>query len=206
MRSSLVLLAWLVAACQEVTTDNFMNPAYGPPSTCGVIENLPGCDQGSISYNCSDDRPDGTDADTQRDPNLVCSNGTPGANGSALYCCIPISQYDTDCVPDPNIAGCIGAAVGFSCAGQDTLPTGPSDADPTIACSAAQANGGANEYCCNTAEPIQTCAVDPTVACAGVGVGYSCGSTDPPLDPSSGFVCTPAGTRGGDTNYCCVPQ
>jgi|HubBroStandDraft_6_1064221.scaffolds.fasta_scaffold12275_3 hypothetical protein len=177
----------LVASCQVTTTDNFVNPPPGPPATCATVAAMPGCDQGSVAYSCAGDRPDDGDAD------LVCSNGTPGALGATLYCCAPISQYYTQCIPDTTITNCSGVAIGFACSGGVT----PSDADPTIACSAEL--GGDGEYCCNTAQPIETCAVDPSVTCAGVAVGYSCadGST-PPLP--SGFACTQNGSE-----FCCSP-
>jgi hypothetical protein len=184
-----IFISILLASCQVTTTDNFQNPPPGPPDTCtAAASSMPGCDQGSITYSCSTDRPDDGDID------LVCSGGTPGALGSMLYCCVPISQYNTECVPDPTIAGCGGVAAGFDCTGGVT----PSDADPTIACSG---RIGTDSYCCNTEQPIETCAVDPTVACSGVGVGYSCadGST-PPLP--NGFTCTPSGTA----SFCCSPD
>ena len=198
MRNSFLSLI-LLAGCQVTTTDNFVNPPPGPPDSCTAIASLPGCDQGSISYSCASDRPDDGDA------NLVCSNGTPGALGAQLYCCAPFAQYDSACAPDPTLAGCGGVAMGFRCTGEGDPPTTPSDADPTIACSAAIADGGANRYCCNTAAPIATCAVDPSMACTGIAVGYSCAGSDAPFP--TGFTCTaqPA-AAAGQTGYCCMPS
>jgi hypothetical protein len=175
----------LICSCQVTTQDNFANPPPGPPATCAQIAAIPGCDQGSIAYSCSNDRPD------DGDPNLICSGGTPGALGAVLYCCAPFSQASTDCAPDTGIVGCGGVGIGFNCPN-----ISPSDADPTIACSAA--NNG--EYCCNTAQPIETCAVDPSVTCSGFGVGYSCADAATPPLPN-GFVCTQAGSA----SYCCSP-
>jgi hypothetical protein len=181
-----IIVLSLLAACQVTTADNFENPPPGPPASCMAIAAMPGCDQGSLAYSCAGDRPDDGDA------NLVCSSGTPGALGATLYCCAPISQVDTQCAPDPTISGCGGVALGFQCTGGVT----PSDADPTIACSA-ELGGGA--YCCNTAQPISTCAVDPSVACSGVAVGYSCANgASPPLP--AGFACSAKGT-----SFCCAP-
>lgn len=181
-----ILLVLFIAACQVATTDNFENPPPGPPESCTPIAAMPGCDQGSVAYSCAGDRPDDGDS------NLVCSRGTPGALGATLYCCAPISQYTTQCAPDPTIAGCGGVALGFQCTGGVT----PSDADPTIACSA---DLGGSAYCCNTAQPIPTCAVDAGVACAGAAVGYSCADgSSPPLP--SGFTCTSSGS-----SFCCAP-
>jgi hypothetical protein len=175
----------VITACQVTTADNFENPPPGPPASCMAIAAMPGCDQGSLAYACAGDRPD------DGDPDLVCSSGTPGALGATLYCCAPISQASTQCAPD-LIAGCGGVALGFHCSGGVT----PSEADPTIACSA-DLGGGA--YCCNTAQPIPTCAVDASVACAGPGVGYSCATgSSAPLP--SGFACT-----GNGSAFCCSP-
>jgi hypothetical protein len=182
-----IIALLFVAACQVTTTDNFPNPPPGPPASCTPAAALPGCDQGSIAYACTRDRPDDGDA------NLACSSGTPGALGATLYCCAPIAQASTECAPDPAIAGCGGVAIGFACSGAVT----PSDADPAIACSA---DLGGGTYCCNTAQPIATCAVDPTVACAGVAAGYRCaGGSAAPLP--GGFTCTPSGQDG----FCCAP-
>jgi hypothetical protein len=182
------IITLLLAGCQVSTTDNFVNPPPGPPESCTVIAAMPGCDQGSVAYSCATDRPDDGDA------NLVCSDGSPGALGATLFCCVPISQYNTECVPDTMVAGCGGVAVGFDCTGGVT----PSDADPTIACS--RELGGDGEYCCNTAQPIETCAVDPTVTCTGAAVGYSCADgSSAPLP--SGFDCVLAGAA----SYCCAP-
>ena len=177
----------LICSCQVTTQDNFQNPPPGPPDACTQIAAMPGCDQGSVAYSCVDDRPDDGDI------NLVCSDGTPGALGATLYCCAPFSQSNTECAPDLALVGCSGVAIGFSCSGG----VSPSDADPTIACSAAQ-NGG--EYCCNTAQPIETCAVDPSVTCTDFGVGYSCADASAPPLPS-GFTCTQAGSA----SFCCSP-
>ena len=189
MRIFMVLA--ILPACQVTTTDDFTNPPPGPPDTCTVIASLDGCDQGSISYACKSDRPDGSD------PNLVCSNGTPGAPGTTLYCCAPYAQDASECAPDTTIPGCGSIAIGFRCTGA----VSPSDADPTIACSSATTG----EFCCNTAAPIATCAVDPTVGCAGIDVGYSCTGADMPLP--TGFTCVAQPASAPDqTSYCCAPS
>ncbi len=197
MRTTFSILVF-ATACQVTTTDNFANPPPGPPDSCTVIASLTGCDQGSVSYACKSDRPD------DGDPNLACSNGTPGAPGTTLYCCAPYAQADSECAPDTALAGCSGVAIGFSCTGGGDPSTSPSDADPTIACSAAMQGDGAKQYCCNTAAPIATCAIDPTIACLGIEVGYSCTGSDVPLP--SGFACAaqPASVAG-QTSYCCAP-
>lgn len=184
----LAMPALALAACQAVTTDNFQNPPPGPPAACAQIAAPPGCDDGSLGYTCgSGARPDDGDA------SIVCSSGVPGALGAVLFCCAPFSQTSTECVPAPALAGCGGWAIGFSCTGGVT----PSDADPAIACSA---DLGSGAFCCNTARPIATCAIDPSVACAGVGAGYSCADgTAPPL--GSAFACTLVGSAA----FCCSP-
>ncbi len=193
MRSSIFVALAVVAACQETTTDNFINPPPGVPATCSAIAELPGCDQGSISYSCTSDRPDdvGSDAGKGDTAQLVCSDGSPGAGSAMLYCCIPISQYYTECAPDPTIAGCVDSSVGFSCQGN----VAPTDADPTIACSAGQpGSNGMVQYCCNTTALPATCA--PTGAastCASSAVGYTCAGSASPLDGGAPFTCAKAG-------------
>jgi hypothetical protein len=213
MRSFIILLVALATACQENTTDNFINPPPGVPATCAQIAALPGCDQGSISYSCTSDRPDdvGSDAGKGDTAQLVCSDGAAGADGEALYCCIPISQYYTECAP-ADVSGCGATSVGFACANQrgssyqGDPPLAPSDVDPTIACSAAMpGSGGALDYCCNTAAIPPQCAVDPSVSCAGIGVGYSCAVGATPGDDAPSLACA-AGSAGSDgVGYCCVP-
>lgn len=188
-----ISLCFALAACSAATTDNFVNPPPGPPAACTPIADLTGCDQGSVSYSCVGDRPDDGDA------NLVCSSGTPAAEGAALYCCAPYAQADSECTVDTTIDGCDAMAIGFACTGSVT----PSDADPTIACGSALAGAdGAQRYCCNTAATIPTCAIDPTVtACTGIAVGYSCAGTDSPFAGNPAFACAPEGAGG----YCCIP-
>jgi hypothetical protein len=210
MRFLLVSCA-LAAACSSSTTDNFVNPPPGPPPDCALVASLPGCDNGSLSYACGSDRPDGTyvDPDTgvsQLDANLVCSEGTPGGGGATLYCCAPYAQADSECVPDTTLPGCGATAIGFSCSGGDDPPTTPTDADPTIACSAASGSGGARRYCCTTAAVPPTCAVDPAASCGGIAIGYACAGTGAPSASDASLACTEgAAGSDGQTAYCCVP-
>jgi hypothetical protein len=196
MTKYLIFAALLVAACNEVTTDNFTNPVPSPPDSCVVIADLPGCDFGSVSYAC-----DGTDRPDDPDTDLVCSAGTAGVGSAQLFCCIPYEQATSECTPDPTIPGCGGVAVGFSCAGQDSPPTTPGDADPTIACSAAMASGSANRYCCNTTAVPQTCAADQTVACHDAEVGYTCVGSDTPTDAGAPLDCATGAVAG---TFCCT--
>ncbi|HTR53811.1 MAG TPA: hypothetical protein VMJ10_24120 [Kofleriaceae bacterium] len=188
------LAALVAAGCQQATTDNFQNPPPGVPETCTQIASLPGCGNGSISYGCTSDRPDdvmGASGDSQQ---LACSAGTPGPNATTQYCCAPFSTYFAGCAVDTTIAGCGATSIGFDCG-----DTAPSDADPTIACSASL---GAGKYCCNTAELSPSCAVESSLAaCSGVEVGYNCVDGASPSDGDPSLACTSAG--GGD--YCCLP-
>jgi len=189
-----IALASAVTACQEVTTDNFKNPPPGVPDTCTQIASLPGCDNGSISYGCTSDRPDDVGGDGGDSQQLACSAGSPGPNGTTQYCCAPFSTYYTECAIDTTIAGCGATSIGFACGA-----TAPSDADPTIACSASLGDG---KYCCNTAALSPSCAIDPGVAaCTGIEVGYGCVDGASPSDGDPSLACTPVG--GGD--YCCLP-
>jgi hypothetical protein len=195
MKITCIAVAALVAAgCQEVTTDNFQNPPPGVPDTCTQIASLPGCDNGSISYSCTSDRPDDVGSASGDSQQLACSDGTPGPEGTMQYCCAPLSTYFTNCAVDTAITGCGASSIGFACG-----DTAPSDADPTIACSASLGGG---TYCCNTAALSSSCAVDPGVAaCTGIEVGYSCVDGATPSDGDPALACTAAG--GGA--YCCIP-
>ncbi len=185
MRTAILLL---LVACSTSTNDNFVNPPPGPPATCTTIAALPGCDQGSLSFSCTADRPDDGDA------NLVCSNGTAGPAGTTQFCCAPFSQEFSDCVVDTRIAGCGGTSMGFACGA-----TSPSDADPTIACGAGLPG---NRYCCNTTAVPPTCAVDPTVAqCTGLAIGYSCVDGDAPDANDPELACA----QEGPGSFCCIP-
>jgi hypothetical protein len=209
MRAQLLILL-AVTACQEVTTDNFINPLPGVPATCSQISDLTGCDQGSLSYACTSSRPDdvGSDAGKGDTAQLVCSDGSLGPDGTSLYCCIPFSQYYADCAP-MAIPGCGATAVGFACTNDGTAggpPTTPSDADPTIACSAAITGAGsAARYCCNTAEIPPQCAADATVTCGGVAVGYSCTQDATPADDDPNLACAAGSAGSNGLGYCCVP-
>jgi hypothetical protein len=198
-----------LAACQETTTDNFINPPPGVPATCAQVASLPGCDQGSISYACTSERPDdvGSAAGKGDTAQLVCSDGEPGAGSQTLYCCIPLSQYFTDCAPDTSIPGCGAPAAGFSCTSQDGPPTTPSDADPTIACSSGQVgSGGAVRYCCNTAAIPPQCTVSGSEStCTGISVGYSCAGAATPGDGDPSLACAAGSAGSAGTDYCCVP-
>jgi hypothetical protein len=202
----IALLGLAVAACQEVTTDNFINPPPGVPDTCTTIAALPGCDQGSLSYACTSDRPDdvGSAAGHGDVQQLACSAGSPGPNGSTLYCCAPWSSYFSGCAVDTKVPGCGATSFGLSCASGIS----PSDADPSIACGAAiPGANGAHRYCCNTAAVPQTCAPDPSVAaCTGVQVGYGCVSGATPSDGDASLACSAeTRTADGSVGYCCVP-
>nr|HEX4316188.1 hypothetical protein [Kofleriaceae bacterium] len=200
MRKILFVVA--LAACQDTTVDNFINPPPGVPDTCAPIADLPGCDQGSISYTCSADRPDdvGSDAGKGDTAQLACSTGTAGANGATLFCCLPLSQYHSDCAP-VAITGCGQTSVGLRC-----HATAPPDIDPSFACSAPTVNSdGTSDYCCNTADVPPECAVDATVTCSGLGVGYTCAGSATPADGDPTLTCG-AGTNGsGGLGYCCQP-
>ena len=207
--SSYLSVVLAVAGCQQLTTDNFINPPPGVPATCTPISSLPGCDEGSISYSCTSDRPDdvGSDAGKGDTAQLVCSDGVAGPDGAALYCCMPFSQYFSDCAPDTSVPGCLDPAVGFACTSEGMPPTAPSDTDPTIVCSAAQPGvDGAVDYCCNTVTtPPQCVATGSGATCPGIAVGYDCSSDVTPVDSGAPLACAAGSAGSGGTPYCCVP-
>jgi hypothetical protein len=129
--------AWLaVAACRSDAPD-VIAPPPGVPVTCTAIAALSGCDQGSLSFSCTADRPDSGSAQ------LVCSAGTAGPGSAELYCCIPRTDLLAECTADVAIPGCGTTAVGFACVGSAAgPPTAPTNAEGTIGCSAGIAGSG----------------------------------------------------------------
>jgi hypothetical protein len=204
MRNAFCFVA--LAACSISTQDNFANPPPGPPATCAPIANLPGCDGGSLAYACTAGRPDdcpacGSGSAADQGPSLACDRGTSGV-GATLYCCAPFGTYYSECKADPAIAGCGAPSIGFSCAG----PTSPADADARLACSAPIANAdGTTGYCCSSATVPATCAADPSVACVGVAIGYTCAGADAPDAGNATLACAITAASGGATSYCCAP-
>jgi hypothetical protein len=183
-------------ACTTATTDNFKSLPGDPPASCAEVDTIEGCTGGSVGYSCSRDRPDHTD------PNLVCSGGSPGANGSTLYCCAPYTLYYTDCAVDTTIVGCVANSFGLSCGGD----TAPNEADASIACTPGTQKGTTTAYCCNSAVMPATCAADANVlGCGDPAIGYSCAGTDRP-DGNASLACTSGEpTKEGATSFCCIP-
>jgi hypothetical protein len=195
-----VCLLWAFAgalsACTTRTEDNFPNPPPGPPAGCVTAAAIDGCSGGSVSYSCTDDRPDDGNA------NLVCSAGTPGAGGATLYCCAPYGQFYSECTVGARIPGCIGNSFGFACSGE----TSPDEADLSLTCSKAATNGAQKTYCCTSGAITPTCAPDPAVSdCTGVAIGYSCAGPDSPAASNPSVTCGPAASKPGATRYCCIP-
>jgi hypothetical protein len=197
-----------LAACTTSTQDNFTNPPPGPPSTCAQVAPLPGCIAGSLSYSCTNDRPD--DGDT----NLLCDQGAagPGGDGGAttVYCCAPYGQWATECVPSA-VVGCGAQSFGFSCTGG----TSPDEADTSLACSAAlDGDAGARDYCCisfaqssglcrcaSFDEGSGMCGVGST-GCNGAAIGLACAPAHTPTEVNSLLECSEPDAGGGGT-YCC---
>jgi hypothetical protein len=194
---ALILLCLGAAACSSQTNDNFENPPPGPPASCTASSAVVGCEGGSLGYVCTSDRPD--DGDT----NLVCSDGTPGADGVTIYCCAPYGQYWSDCTVDTSVPGCVADSFGFTCSG----PEAPGDADASIVCSAGIPSGSNTVYCCSSAVLVPTCAADPTVTgCSSPAIGYSCEGTASPGDSEMSLACTVGMADGtGATQRCCLP-
>ena len=188
---------FVAAACTQQTKDNFTNPPAGPPESCAQIASLDGCSNGSQAYSCTSDRPDDGDSD------LVCSDGTKGADGATLYCCAPYGTYYTDCSVDTAIDGCVGDAFGFKCGGD----TAPDEADASIVCSHAIDDGdGSKSYCCTSATIPATCARDANVSCGGIAIGYSCAGDATPSDDGAGLACETGKTTNDGTQFCCAPS
>jgi hypothetical protein len=192
-----LVLGPALAGCTVKTEDNFPDPPAGPPATCVTVAAIDGCEGGSVSYACTADRPD--DGDT----NLVCSLGTPGPNGTTLYCCAPYGQFYSDCTVSTADPGCGANSFGFACSGATT----PDQADPSLTCSRGAASGAQTPYCCTSGTVTSTCAPDPGVSeCRGVAIGYSCVGPDAPAAANPSLACG-RGTSpsAGATGYCCLP-
>jgi hypothetical protein len=214
-----LLLLLSSGACTSQTTDNFENPPPGPPASCTANAAVTGCAGGSVGYTCTSARPD--DGDT----NLVCDDGTPGAEGATIYCCAPYGQSWSDCTVDTGIAGCEGASFGFRCSGPET----PSEADASLACSAGTPSGGDTLYCCNSEvlpPACVTCQADgagcdaPTDCCskqcnAGntCGANDTCAANDQPCPHGGGDCCSglcvsgrcaSVGCAGAAIEYACT--
>jgi hypothetical protein len=198
MKAHSVIAVVLLGACQANTTDNFLNPPNGPPSTCNVDSAVEGCLGGSVGYTCMGDRPDDGDV------SLVCSDGVAAAAGLTAYCCAPFGTYWNDCNVDTSIAGCVDNSYGFSCTGEES----PSEADASLVCSAGTPSGSDTLYCCNSAVLKPTCAPDAVIqpSCQGVAIGYSCTQGDTPTSSDSDLACAPSSiTESGVVGYCCIP-
>jgi hypothetical protein len=191
-----------LAACRSDAPD-VIEPPPGVPSTCTAIVALSGCNEGSLSFSCTSDRPDSGSAQ------LVCSAGSPGAGSAELYCCVPRSADVAGCTADA-IPGCGATSVGFACTGSaGGPPTAPANAEGTIACSAGIAgSGSAVDFCCNTAEIPPECTIGGSAtACGGIAAGYTCATGATPADGDPSLACAP-GSVGSDattTSFCCVP-
>jgi hypothetical protein len=109
-------------------------------SSCTADDTVAGCGGGSYGFSCTS-----TDAPSDGDPTLTCSDSTSGPNGSSLYCCIGFTPGTSSCMPDETVAGCSGGSFGFSCTSTDT----PDQTDSTLTCSDPTAGpDGEMLYCC----------------------------------------------------------
>jgi hypothetical protein len=121
-----------------------------------------------------------------------CSSSSPPPPGGGVT---------SSCAQDDTVA-CAGGT-GYSCTGSDS----PDDSDSTLICSSpVDGNAGSELYCCADAFPsTSSCAEDPTVTgCPPPSIGFSCTSTDTPMDADPSLTCgPPADGNAGSTLYCC---
>ncbi|HEY2407899.1 MAG TPA: hypothetical protein VGI10_17950 [Polyangiaceae bacterium] len=185
---TLLLVATIGAAltgCSVTTT----------PDACSADSTFT-CVGTAIAYSCT-----GGATPTQTDSLLSCDPGVPGANGATDYCCAATGALGT-CAADTSVAGCTGAATGFSCSGTDT----PSSSDPSLSCGAAVTGAnGLLDYCCQPIGTSGSCSPDASVAgCSGGSSGFSCTSSDAPDQSNPALVCSaPISGSAGESLYCC---
>jgi hypothetical protein len=128
LRAGCLFLVVAGAGCSVTTTSS----TCGPDSTVSCA--------GGAGYSCT-----GSDTPDESDSTLICSQGEAGNAGSTIYCCADAFPTTSSCEEDPTVSGCEPPSIGFSCASTDT----PTDADPTLNCSAGTpGNAGSTLYCC----------------------------------------------------------
>jgi hypothetical protein len=194
----MVMFAGLFA-CNEVDTNNFT--VQTPPASCVPQSDVTGCGSEEMGFACT-----GTQAPDDGDNELVCKSGSPGPQGTTLYCCLAFSQTSTDCWADDSVSGCAGA-YGFSCTGGVAGVGGvsPDQADPFLACHELTTSATATTYCCIDATTPASCAADSMLACSGSSVGYSCAGSSTPDSLDASIVCSVSTTSvTGGAGYCCV--
>jgi hypothetical protein len=194
--------AWLalpiLLACNETSSNNFTTQA--PPDTCTPQADVTGCNSGETGYACT-----GSQAPDDGDNELVCDDGSPGASGTTLYCCLTYAQRYSDCSADDGISGCQGG-YGFSCTGA----TSPDMADTFLGCKKTSGDiepdgGGPGTYCCLSVTTPASCVPRPSLACDGASVGYACTGTDTPDSIDTSVVCSrSASSVSQATGYCCL--
>ncbi len=153
-----------------------------------------GCDEGGVAYTCNN-----AALPSDSDPTLICENGSPGANGSTVFCCTSQSTTGSGCTSNGT---CAGGEISYLCTGAGS----PSQSDSTLICEADPASG-ANAYCCIAGDSGATtsCTEQEDAGCTSGATAYVCPSsttpdtTDPTLNCSAPTILT-----GGFVSYCCT--
>jgi hypothetical protein len=175
-------------------------PVTSPGPTCSPDSTVASCVGGASGYSCS-----GTDTPDQSDASLICSAGVVGTGateGDLDYCCIQYaSAVTTTCVADSNVMGCMGASIGFSCAGGDTPELGYPDFTCSVGVPGTGATAADTIYCCAPATTPDTCMADATVPCLTGANGYSC--TGAAVPDASTLLCSEPTLTTTGASFCC---
>jgi hypothetical protein len=130
-------------SCGAGVSDNNGNSLYccitTTTSSCAPDSTVAGCSGGSYGFSCTS-----TDAPSDGNPALTCSDSTAGPDGASLYCCVAFTP-GTSCMPDSSVVGCSGSSFGFSCTSTDT----PDQTQTSLTCSDPTSGpNGEMLYCC----------------------------------------------------------
>jgi hypothetical protein len=147
---------------------------------------------------------------TAYDPSFTCSTATPDADGAHDdYCCETPSAGSgpppLGCAADATIA-CDGPATGFSCSTGNNPQTG----SPGLACTAPQADGSSDGYCCFPfASTPSGCVPRDTLAnvCPDASsYPFQCDPGDAPASDYPSLTCSAgvADPDGFHDDYCCA--
>jgi hypothetical protein len=113
----------------------------------------------------------------------------------------PPVQPPATCTPNPNVAGCVGGSVGYTCTADR-----PDDGDVSLVCDdGAPGAEGMTIYCCAPyGQYWSDCTVDTSIAgCVGDSFGFRCSGPESPDEADASLACSAGTPSGGDTLYCC---
>jgi len=124
-----------------------------------------------------------------------CSTSTTAQGG-------PPGGVPPTCQQDPNVAGCIAGAAGYSCSGSDS----PDESNGALSCSVGTAStGGLTLFCCIDTSAVPGCTADSRiVGCTGASIGFSCMGGVQPGQSDTSLVCSSGTPSGNATLFCCA--